>query len=86
MEYLSKQRFDEISAELKHLINEVYPKVQDAGEPPTNMRKTVSSFEAPPMPLTDTVLNPAVLAVAEANRDSISRSPTVCPCPVQPGH
>ena len=29
MEYLSKQRFDEISAELKHLINEVYPKVQD---------------------------------------------------------
>ena len=29
MEYLSKQRFDEISVELKHLINEVYPKVQD---------------------------------------------------------
>ena len=29
MEYLSKQRFDEISAELTHLINEVYPKVQD---------------------------------------------------------
>ena len=29
MEYLSKQRFDEISTELKHLINEVYPKVQD---------------------------------------------------------
>ena len=29
MEYLSKQRYDEISTELKHLINEVYPKVQD---------------------------------------------------------
>ena len=29
MEYLSKERYDEIAAELKHLINEVYPKVQD---------------------------------------------------------
>ena len=29
MEYLSKQRYDEIAAELKHLINEVYPKVTD---------------------------------------------------------
>ena len=29
MEYLSKQRYDEISAELRHLINEVYPKVAD---------------------------------------------------------
>ena len=29
MEYLSKQRYDEIAAEFKHLINEVYPKVQD---------------------------------------------------------
>ena len=29
MEYLSKQRYDEISAELKHLIGEVYPKVQE---------------------------------------------------------
>ena len=29
MEYLSKQRYDEISAELKHLINVVYPKVSD---------------------------------------------------------
>ena len=29
MEYLSKQKYDEIAAELKHLINEVYPKVQD---------------------------------------------------------
>lgn len=29
MEYLSKQRYDEISAELKHLIGEVYPKVTD---------------------------------------------------------
>ena len=29
MEYLSKQRYDEIAGELKHLINEVYPKVQD---------------------------------------------------------
>ena len=28
MEYLSKQRYDEIAAELKHLINEVYPKVK----------------------------------------------------------
>ena len=30
MEYLSKQRYDEIAAELKHLINEVYPSVKDA--------------------------------------------------------
>ena len=29
MEYLSKQRYDEIAAELKHLITEVYPKVKD---------------------------------------------------------
>ena len=29
MEYLSKQRYDEISAELHHLINVVYPKVKD---------------------------------------------------------
>ena len=29
MEYLSKQRYDEIAAELNHLINEVYPKVQE---------------------------------------------------------
>ena len=29
MEYLSKQRYDEIAAELKHLINEVYPKVTE---------------------------------------------------------
>ena len=29
MEYLSKQRYDEIATELKHLINEVYPKVTD---------------------------------------------------------
>ena len=29
MEYLSKERYDEIAAELKHLINEVYPKVTD---------------------------------------------------------
>ena len=29
MEYLSRQRYDEISAELKHLINVVYPKVKD---------------------------------------------------------
>ena len=29
MEYLSKQRYDELAAELKHLIGEVYPKVQD---------------------------------------------------------
>ena len=29
MEYLSKQRYDEIAAELKHLIEEVYPKVQE---------------------------------------------------------
>ena len=28
MEYLSKQRYDEIAAELKHLIGEVYPKVK----------------------------------------------------------
>ena len=30
MEYLSKERYDEIASELKHLINEVYPKVADA--------------------------------------------------------
>ena len=29
MEYLSKQRYDEIATELNHLINEVYPKVKD---------------------------------------------------------
>ena len=29
MEYLSKQRYDELAAELNHLVNEVYPKVQD---------------------------------------------------------
>ena len=29
MEYLSKERYDEIAAELKHLINVVYPKVAD---------------------------------------------------------
>ena len=29
MEYLSKQRYDEITAELKHLIDEVYPKVTE---------------------------------------------------------
>ena len=29
MEYLSKQRYDEIAAELKHLVSEVYPKVTD---------------------------------------------------------
>jgi len=29
MEYLSKQRYDEIAAELRHLIEDVYPKVKD---------------------------------------------------------
>lgn len=29
MEYLSKERYDEIADELKHLINDVYPKVKD---------------------------------------------------------
>ena len=29
MEYLSKERYDEIAAELKHLINVVYPMVKD---------------------------------------------------------
>ena len=29
MEYLSQQRYDELSAELKHLIGEVYPKVTE---------------------------------------------------------
>ena len=29
MEYLSKQRYDEIVAELNHLIDDVYPKVTD---------------------------------------------------------
>ncbi|MBQ9548088.1 MAG: transcription elongation factor GreA [Bacteroidales bacterium] len=30
MEYLSKQRYDELAAELKHLIGEVYPRVTEA--------------------------------------------------------
>jgi len=29
MEYLSKQRYDELAAELKHLAGEVYPRVKD---------------------------------------------------------
>ncbi len=29
MEYLSKQRYDEIAAELDHLIRVVYPEVRD---------------------------------------------------------
>ncbi|MBQ7623425.1 MAG: transcription elongation factor GreA [Bacteroidales bacterium] len=29
MEYLSKEKYDEIAAELRHLVNEVYPKVTD---------------------------------------------------------
>jgi transcription elongation factor GreA len=29
MEYLSKERYGELAGELKHLINEVYPKVTD---------------------------------------------------------
>ncbi|MBO4427530.1 MAG: transcription elongation factor GreA [Bacteroidales bacterium] len=29
MEYLSKQRYDELMTELKHLINDVYPKVSE---------------------------------------------------------
>ena len=29
MEYLSKERYDELVAELKHLINDVYPKVSE---------------------------------------------------------
>ena len=29
MEYLSKQKYDEIAAELKHLIEDVYPKVTE---------------------------------------------------------
>ena len=29
MEYLSKERYNELAGELKHLINEVYPKVTD---------------------------------------------------------
>jgi transcription elongation factor GreA len=29
MEYLSKQRYDELEAELRHLLDEVYPKVTD---------------------------------------------------------
>ncbi len=29
MEYLSKQRYNELTTELKHLVNEVYPKVQE---------------------------------------------------------
>ena len=29
MEYLSKQRYDELAVELRHLVNEVYPKVKE---------------------------------------------------------
>ncbi len=29
MEYLSKQRYDELATELKHLVNDVYPRVTD---------------------------------------------------------
>ena len=29
MEYLSKERYDELAAELRHLIEDVYPKVQE---------------------------------------------------------
>lgn len=29
MEYLSKERYDELAAELKHLISDVYPKVRE---------------------------------------------------------
>lgn len=29
MEYLSKQRYDELAAELRYLVEEVYPKVQE---------------------------------------------------------
>ena len=29
MEYLSKQRFDELATELNHLITVVYPQVRD---------------------------------------------------------
>lgn len=29
MEYLSKERFDELAAELRHLVDEVYPKVTE---------------------------------------------------------
>ena len=29
MEYLSKERYDELAAELRHLIEEVYPKVRE---------------------------------------------------------
>lgn len=29
MEYLSKERYNELATELKHLINEVYPRVQE---------------------------------------------------------
>ncbi len=29
MEYLSKQRYDEIAAELNHLVSEVYPRIKD---------------------------------------------------------
>ena len=29
MEYLSKQKYDELAAELKHLVSEVYPKVTE---------------------------------------------------------
>ena len=30
MEYLSKQRYDEIASELNHLIDVVYPEIRDA--------------------------------------------------------
>ena len=38
MEYLSKQRYDELAAELKYLIEVVYPQVRE------NVAETISQF------------------------------------------
>ena len=43
MEYLSKQRYDEIAAELKHLIDVVYPKVKDDLATNTRMKFEIVS-------------------------------------------
>ena len=43
MEYLSKQRYDEIAAELKHLIDVVYPKVKEDLATNTRMKFEIVS-------------------------------------------
>ena len=41
MEYLSKQRYDELAAELKYLVNEAYPKAAE------NLAEVLKSHDIP---------------------------------------